>query len=129
MKIKEAVVERCNECGGFKKEISPEQYGCDFCRKPIEPFGNDERLEVSVFCNRGDTTTKNYYFCSWRCVFGFLQSKKARTDYFTTLPYVSFDNKIVGRRAMDFFALIKKLRNPRVTRREMGLPPKARTKQ
>ena len=104
MLIKEAVREDCKECGRFKREISPERHGCDECRKPIVPYGNDdERLDVTVFHN--EEASEHFYFCSWRCVFTFVRSVK--TDYFFTLPYVCINNKIIGRRAKDFLKALK----------------------
>lgn len=111
MLIKEAVHENCKECGRFKREISPEQHGCDECRSPIVPCGNDERLEVVVFHNDSRESTEQFYFCSWACVFRFV--KRIKTDNFFTLPYVVADHKIKGRRAQDFQALIKRLPLPR----------------
>jgi hypothetical protein len=105
MLIKEAVREDCPTCGRFVKEVSPEQHGCDECRKPIVPYGNDERLDIAVFRNNAET--KHYFFCSWKCVFKF--AKKIKTDHFFTLPYVSFDNTLVGRRAKDFMREIAKV--------------------
>lgn len=103
MLIKEAVNETCSECGRHKREVSPEQHGCDKCLKPVTPYGNDERLEVSVFYADNEAT-KHFYFCSWDCVFAFV--KTIKTDHFFTLPYVCADNKIVGRRAKDFLKAI-----------------------
>ena len=107
MLIKAAVHENCGECGRIKKEVSPEEYGCDKCRKPIVPYGNDERLDITVFHNDQELATDHFYFCSWRCVFSF--AKKIKTDHFFTLPYVSCDNKIEGRRAQDFMWQIRSL--------------------
>lgn len=106
MLIKEAVRQNCDKCGRYEKEISPEQHGCDQCKEPIVPYGNDERLDVTVFYDNDSTSnTDRFYFCSWKCVFEFV--KKIKTDHFFTLPYVTADNKIKGRRAADFFAAIK----------------------
>ena len=111
MKIKDYVTENCPTCNSFIREISPEEWGCDQCRKPIVPCGNDERLDVKLFYKKdGETCSDDYYFCSWACVFNFVLKK--RTNYFITLPYVSFDHKIKGRRAKDFFDIIKKLAKP-----------------
>jgi ribosomal protein L37AE/L43A len=35
MKIKNQVQERCSKCDSYIKEISPEIYGCDTCKKVI----------------------------------------------------------------------------------------------
>lgn len=75
MKLKDAVYASCGECGRNKREISPEQFGCDQCQKPIEPFGNDERLDVILF-HKDSMATENFHFCSWACVFKFLPSKR-----------------------------------------------------
>ena len=105
MLLKKAVREDCDKCGRFVREVSPEQHGCDQCKKPIVPFGNDERLDIRMFKQAGGTET--FYFCSWRCVFTF--ARKIHTDYFFTLPYVSMDNVMPGRRVKDFQAEIKKI--------------------
>lgn len=106
MLLKESVREDCTKCGHYIREISPEQHGCDKCKKPIVPFGNDERLDVAVF-HSGDST-KHFYFCSWECVFKFV--KTVKSDHFFTLPYVSINNKIPGRRASDFWKIVRKLK-------------------
>lgn len=108
MLIKAHEVENCGSCGRFVKEISPEQHGCDRCKKPIVPYGNDERLDVRVYHKGDNGRTDTYYFCSWKCVFGFV--RKFKCDYFFTLPYVSFDNTIKGRRAKDFFSVVSAIR-------------------
>jgi hypothetical protein len=104
MIIKKAVDQTCSKCGCYEKQISPEQHGCDQCKKPIVPFGNDERLDVGVFYLH--KATKHFYFCSWRCVFNFVM--RLKTDHFFTLPYVVFDHKIKGRRAVDFFREVRR---------------------
>ncbi len=106
MLIKAAVTKNCEKCHRFVKEISPEQHGCDQCKKPIVPYRNDERLEVSVFHKQAEV--EHSYFCSWKCVFKFV--KKLKTDHFFTLPYVVSDHKIQGRRAIDFQAAIRMVR-------------------
>jgi hypothetical protein len=107
MLLKAEVQETCGECGRYKRTVSPEQHGCDQCKKPIVPYGNDERLDVTVFYL--NDRTEHFYFCSWHCVFVFV--KKIKTNHFFTLPYVCYDNKIVGRRASDFFKEVRKIRN------------------
>ena len=106
MLIKEAVRQDCPKCGRFEKEISPEEHGCDQCRKLIVAYGNDERLDVSIF--HYHSSTEHFYFCSWKCVFKFV--RKVNTNQFFRLPYVCADNKIVGRRAKDFMAEIRKMK-------------------
>ena len=106
MILKEAVHQNCSKCGRLEKEINPEQLGCDFCTTPIVPYGNDERLDVTVFHEEGKEP-QYFYFCSWHCVFRF--TKTIKTTYFFTLPYVSMGNKIVGRRGKDYFKEISKI--------------------
>lgn len=110
MLIKAAVDQNCSKCGRFEKNVEPEQYGCDQCRKPIVPYGNDERLDVTVFPpnNQDHRGIEHFYFCSWKCVFQFV--KKIKNTRFFTLPYVCFDNRIKGRRGVDFLSVVKGLR-------------------
>jgi hypothetical protein len=105
MIIKKAVYEDVPTT--MRREVCPEQHGCDQCKKPIVPYGNDERLDIKVFHHDDDTGVKDFFFCSWHCVFKFC--RKIKTDYFFTLPYVCFDNKLPGRRAKDFLAVARKL--------------------
>jgi hypothetical protein len=90
MKIKEAVNETCGECGRYKKEVSPEIFGCDNCRKEIQRHlvaGKRENLQMTVFHNAGGSKHKE--FCSWKCVLAYLP--KIKSDYFASLPYMHFD--------------------------------------
>lgn len=85
--------------------IADEQYGCDCCRKKIIPYDSD-RLQVTVFHKNEakGTTTEDYHFCSWKCVFRFIPTIK--TDYFFNLPYVSNDNTVKGKTMQDFMDVI-----------------------
>jgi hypothetical protein len=92
MKIKEAVNENCGECGRYKKEISPEIYGCDNCRKEIQrnlEAGKRQHLQMTVFGHPMDLNTEELEFCSWKCVLAYLP--KIKCNHFVTLPYMHFD--------------------------------------
>jgi len=110
MKIKEAVIKRCEHCNSYTKEISPDIYGCDTCKKEIAyPHNNrntkySEYLKVDVFYNNKEGS-KQYQFCSWKCLFKKL--KDIKTDYFISLPYLSFDKMPKGATVKDFFDCIK----------------------
>lgn len=92
MKIKEAVNESCGECGRYKKEISPDTYGCDNCRKEIQrtlAAGKRQHLQLTVFCQGRDVSSEHLEFCSWECVLAYLP--KIKCNYFVNLPYLHFD--------------------------------------
>jgi hypothetical protein len=114
MKLKDAIYDKCGECGCIKGTSQEESFGCDGCKKPIDDRLNNRDsqnrhyLEVRVFSN-DDSETKHLQFCSWKCVLKTLP--KINTDYFITLPYLTFDNPLEkGIRAQDFFREIKKVR-------------------
>lgn len=87
--------------------ISGEVYGCDECRKEIKGFPNEEpRLDIKIF-RHDNSDTKSLAFCSWKCVFK--HTPKIKTDYFFSLPYVSFDNGTKEASAKEFIKLIKKI--------------------
>lgn len=91
------------------REVSPEKYGCDCCRKEIKEYPNEvNRLELSVWeTKEGDSNSKNYHFCSWKCLLKFLPSVKS--NYFASLPFLHFDEKSDTRTAKEFMKLISKL--------------------
>lgn len=108
MKLREREHTHCSSCGhvnGIKQE---EEYGCDACKKPIN-MGNSENgkhrghLEAVVF--RNNQESERLHFCSWRCCIAKL--KKVKTDYFVSLPYLTFDETTPGLRAKDFFSVMR----------------------
>jgi len=118
MKIKDAVIERCDKCGHYLKQISPEIYGCDECQKEInrkdDKYGHKTcpYLEITIFYDSSDTggdgNTSKHEFCSWRCCYNFLSKLKDRTDIdFIALPYLSWDRDICDKYRGDFFDCIK----------------------
>ena len=105
MKIKDAqykqVVKTVNE------RVSQDVYGCDNCKKVIDFNLKDvESLEATVFKHAGNTESNRLEFCSWKCCI--VRLRKVKTDYFISLPFLSFDNKQNGLKAKDFFALFPK---------------------
>src|SRR5580693_3804769 len=90
MKIKNAVTENCTKCSRYLREITPEVFGCDNCRKEIQrnlAVGKRQHLQLTIFQNGGDTT--HIELCSWKCVLAYLP--KIKSDYFVSLPYLHFD--------------------------------------
>lgn len=117
MILKEAKYNTC-ECCGNHKRVSEPSYGCDNCMKPIDDLlqsGNTkyaEYLEVKVFSNTEPTVT--LHFCSWFCVFTHLP--KIESDYFVSLPYISYEQDREGQTVDDFFAAVTNFRGTRVSR-------------
>jgi hypothetical protein len=90
-----------------KKRISGDVHGCDECGKEIKDFPNEEsRLDIRIF-KHDNSDTVELHFCSWACVFKY--TPKIKTDYFFTLPYVSFDTKGKLASAKEFLELVKKI--------------------
>jgi len=110
MLLKEEKREACEKCGRFIRIIQEASYGCDNCKKPIDDLINTgntryrDYLEITVFHHEG-APTERFQFCSWKCVFNFL--KKTKTDYFLSLPFLSFEKTAKGQRVKDFLACIK----------------------
>jgi len=106
MKIKDAVYEEVMV--EQRREVSPEQYGCDECKILISNFPNeDNRLELTIFHNVKDNV-EYLHFCSWDCLFKYMP--KVETDDFVSLPFLYFDSTDNGlRSAKRFIELISKL--------------------
>ena len=105
MKIKEAVYKAVKrEC---RELVEPEVYGCDCCKKPINMGLSGKHrahLEATVF--RNNQEAEHMHFCSWPCVLKKLP--KVKTDYFISLPYLTYDGpEEKGMRAKDFFKAVK----------------------
>ena len=84
--------------------VSQDIYGCDQCKKEIDMNLKDaDYLKTTVFSLDG--TSEHRIFCSWKCVIENL--KKVKTDYFVSLPFVSYDKKGKGLRAEDLISLFK----------------------
>ena len=106
MIIKKSQFKKCPKCGN-RKLVSDEEYGCDGCGTPIEPYnGEEEYLHFQVF-NHGKGT-KQLHCCSWGCVF--IALKKQKSDYFISLPYVSFDMKNPKMQSKEFWKAVRKLK-------------------
>jgi len=101
MIIKERKFRECPECGS-KKLIKDEEYGCDTCKSPII----DTYLSLTLFKHSDES--KDYHFCSWECVLKKLKTLK--TDYFITLPYLSFDEPTEKRGYKGFWKAIERVR-------------------
>ena len=105
MLLKNREWEKCKECGAHKKLISEDVYGCDYCKKVIDLNKKQEDwLEITIFYH--DEEEKHLQLCSWKCVLKILPTLK--TDYFISLPYLSYDRKNSRVKPSEFFRLIKK---------------------
>jgi hypothetical protein len=97
MIIEEEKYKKCKQCGR-REFISNKKYGCDKCKNPINKNSEDNEydyLEISIFYHN-DSDSKSFQFCSWECVLSFIknvQKTKYKTDYFISMPYLSFDFK------------------------------------
>ena len=96
--------EHCKSCNQITK--APElTFYCDNCNKEMGEFGS---LDMTVFSNKGNTRSKRYELCSWKCVFEKL--KKVKSNYFVSLPYLHYDRdkeRLAGQDGKDFFKFIK----------------------
>jgi hypothetical protein len=104
MIIKEAVYAKKRKTVNVR--ISEEQYGCDCCRKKMAM--DESTLRLNVFQTLPDGSTppsQQLDFCSWKCVLKYLP--KIKSNYFVCLPYLHYDDKTPGTRAIDFINLIK----------------------
>lgn len=89
------------------REVTPDVYGCDCCRKKIPEFPNEpQRLEITVWPDKEHSESKSYHFCSWGCVLKFIPTIKS--NYFATLPYIYFDEGKGPRTATDLLKTIGK---------------------
>ncbi|MFX0198384.1 MAG: hypothetical protein ACFFCW_19875 [Candidatus Hodarchaeota archaeon] len=108
MKLKETKWETCTQCGRNLKIVQEESYGCDWCKKPIDDLLNSanqkhaDYLELQVFHINHET--EHYQFCCWACMFKKL--KTIKTDYFISLPFLTFDQKTKGQTVEDFWRCI-----------------------
>lgn len=104
MKIQEAQYKKVKKF--VNERISDDIYGCDECGVVIDFNKNDvEYLECTI--HRKNSEYESKQFCSWECVFVHLP--KMKTDYFISLPLLSFDKKGLTS-AKSFFEQFKKLK-------------------
>jgi hypothetical protein len=101
--IKEQEWKECKKCGS-RKLIKHEEYGCDNCKKPINTLWDKDKdyLKIDVF--RHELETEQKTFCCWKCALEYLST--VESDYFVSLPYISFDNATPGCTDKDFFEAI-----------------------
>ena len=100
MKIKEAKYKKVKRV--VNERISQEVYGCDNCKVVIDMnLKNRTYLELTV--HHHNSEYESHQLCSWKCVLEFLPTVK--TDYFVSLPFLSYDEEQVGLRAKDFLKL------------------------
>ena len=84
--------------------ISEDVYGCDNCRKKIDPFAKTiNYLDLTVFMQ--DNGNEKLQFCSWNCVLKYLP--KIKCDYFVSMPMLYFDTTEKGVSAKDLIKCLK----------------------
>ena len=101
--IRETEFKTCGECER-RTLVKNKAYGCDNCDKEIDLAEGHEYLDATVF-RHNDEDTDHLVFCSWKCCIETLRVVK--TDYFITLPMLSFDGKEEGMQPEDFFKMFK----------------------
>ena len=80
---------RCPTCNNATTLKNEDIFGCDLCRREIDMNKKHTAyLEATVFSHKGEP--KHIHLCGWKCFFRW--AKKARTDYFISLPMVTFDD-------------------------------------
>lgn len=90
------------------KLVSQEVHGCDKCKTPIGNYPNEpQRLELSVWEKKDSHETKNYHFCSWKCLLNFIPTIKS--EYFASMPFLYFDEGNGKRTANELIKIIRKL--------------------
>lgn len=91
MKLSERQWKTCPTCDHKQTLLREEIYGCDTCKTVIDlntPEGQSrEYLEAQRFTKKDATT--QHHFCSWKCLAKWLRTVK--TDYFISLPYLTYD--------------------------------------
>ena len=105
MLLEDTKYEKCESCGAHKRVIQEAIYGCDNCKKVIDLNKKyDDCLEIMIFHHNEETD--RLQLCSWKCVFKILP--KLKTDYFISLPYLSYDKQNPRTRPSAFFKELKK---------------------
>lgn len=116
MKIKDEIIVRCNECGVIKRVASEAQYGCDYCKNPIDmednKYGNkcSTHLRATFFYynDYDNEKTEDLTFCSWKCFYNKMREYKNRKDIdFISFPALTFGRDIRDKYCGDFFDCIK----------------------
>ena len=108
MLLKDESWKNCKSCKRRTTIIRQSIFGCDACKKVIDMNQkNRSYLEFTVF-NHSDTNV-HHHLCSWRCAFKWLPTVK--TDYFISLPYLTFDNSEYNSAlTQEFFKLTTKIK-------------------
>ena len=108
MILREQQIRRCGECRAPKEVLQEAVFGCDACGKEIgvqEPFKPVPPIYFTIFF-KGRDETLDVHCCSWGCVFRALLAME--TDYFISLPMLSFESAAPGQGVGDFKDLVRR---------------------
>ena len=105
MKIREAEFSKCKCCGKRGDLISDEAYGCDSCGKVIDMNKKGDDYISATLYHKKYEPAEDFVFCSWKCALKKLS--KVKTDYFISLPFLTFDSRKKGVRAKDFWEAVR----------------------
>jgi predicted RNA-binding Zn-ribbon protein involved in translation (DUF1610 family) len=106
MELSQRVYEKCECCGRNGNIKQYAVFGCDQCGKVIGDEDSTDSLGISVHWLNNNS--ERYQLCSWECVFKMV--KKAKTDWFISLPFLSMDNHTKGQRVSDFWKAVKAIK-------------------
>jgi hypothetical protein len=105
MLLKERQWSQCKTCNHRDKLLNEDVYGCDSCKAVLDlNKPGVEYLEATRFMQRAEST--RHHFCSWRCLVKWL--KKAGSDHFITLPYLSYDTVHGKKFTKEFLKLVSR---------------------
>lgn len=114
MMIQERVTKKCDKCNSTLRITKAPVWECDECGSSMTDnhlditihFHDDVPKEYSKYDKHNDNDSAGMEFCSWKCLIKKLRTIK--TDYFISLPFLSFDEQYGnGCKADDFFAELK----------------------
>jgi len=106
MKLYEREMNVCKCCNRTTTVKVEETYSCDECAKVIDlNKTNIEYLDIAIFFHDNSKEIGHRQYCSWKCCLKNL--RKVKTDYFISLPMLTFDTKTKGLHPRDFFKLVK----------------------
>ncbi len=110
MIIKPTKYKKCKCCKQNIKIISHETYGCDICGKEIN-MNSPERDYLQFTIHYHSNESQWIHACSWKCAIKKVRQiiNEKSSDYFISLPFVSFDTTTIGCRVVDFIKELKRI--------------------